>query len=491
MNWNPRIARTSLYVAAVLGAMLTACSGDKGTEPSPPRTVANVAVLPAERTLVVGEEIALTARPVDEQGEIIDGRTVLWSSSNETVANVTADGRVTAVAPGAVTINATVDGKTGSAQLLVSPAPVHSVVVSPAGFVLEVGQARVLTVVTKDARGNVLTGRVVTWSTDNGNLTVSESGVAMGMRPGYVTITATSEGKSFSVAATVVAAQASAYDLLYERRGDSNVSEIFVLPLGTGGAPVRINAGTVSSQPTASPNGTRIAFAVSQLDIATQKWIDDIFAVDRNGMNVKRLTAANGVDDQPAWSPMGERIAYRHHDENGRMDVWVMNADGSSPVNLTADLPANGQRSAPAWSPDGARIAFAAREVGYAGTISSIWTMRADGSDKQMITSTLTGFDTAPTWSPDGQRIAFIRHYDIDGDITIVRATGGEPTRLAIPGQQFTPAWSPDGELIAYAQYGAAYSNLYTVTPDGSQIRQRTTDPAWRGGSHPAWIRKQ
>jgi Tol biopolymer transport system component len=491
MNWSSRIARTSLYVAAALGVMLTACSGDKGTEPSPPRTVANVGVLPAERTLVVGDEIALTARPLDEQGEIIDGRTVLWSSSNESVANVTADGRVAALAPGAVTINATVDGKTGSARLLVTLAPVHSVVVSPAGFVLEVGQARMLTVVTKDARGNVLTGRVVTWSADNGNVAVNESGVAMGMRPGYVTITATSEGKSFSVAATVVTAQASAYDLLYERRGDSNMSELFVLPLGTGGAPIRINAGTVSSQPTASPNGMRIAFAVSQLDIPTQEWIDDIFAVDRNGMNVKRLTAANGVDDQPAWSPTAARIAYRHHDDDGRMDVWVMNADGSGQVNLTADLPANGQRSAPAWSPDGARIAFAAREIGYAGTISSIWTMRADGSDKQMITSTLTGFDATPTWSPGGQRIAFIRHYDIDGDITIVRATGGEPTRLAIPGQQFTPAWSPDGELIAYAQYGAAYSNLYTVTPDGSQIRLRTIDAGWRGGSRPAWITRQ
>ena len=491
MNRKSRIARMSLYAAAFLGAMLAACSGDKGTEPSRPRTVANVGVLPAQRTLVVGEEIALTARPVDERGEIIDGRAVLWSSSNESVANVTADGRVTAVAPGAVTINATVDGKTGAAQLTVALAPVHSIVVSPAGFILEVGQARVLTAVTKDARGNVLTGRLVTWSTDNGNVAVNENGMAMGIRPGYVTITATSEGKSYSVAATVVATEASAYDMLYERRGDGNVSELFVLPLGSGGAPIRINAGTVSSQPTASPNGMRIAFAVTQLDLPTQQWIDDIFAVDRNGMNMKRLTSATGIDDQPSWSPTGGQIAYRHHDDNGRMDVWLMNADGSGQLNLTADLPSNGQRSTPAWSPDGTRIAFAVREIGYAGTVSSIWTMRADGSDKRMITSTLTGFDAAPTWSPDGQRIAFIRHYDIDGDITIVSAAGGETTRLAIPGQQFGPAWSPDGDFIAYAQYAGAYSNLYTVTPDGKQIRLRTIDPSWRGGFHPAWIRRQ
>lgn len=116
-----------------------------------------------------------------------------------------------------------------------------------------------LTAVTEDARGNVLTGRAVTWSTDNGNAVLNENGVAMGIRPGYVTITATSEGKSYSVAATVVGTEASAYDLLYERRGDGHLSELFVLPLGSGAGLIRINAGTVSSQPTVSPNGMRIA----------------------------------------------------------------------------------------------------------------------------------------------------------------------------------------------------------------------------------------
>ncbi|HSQ32833.1 MAG TPA: hypothetical protein VLN49_23415 [Gemmatimonadaceae bacterium] len=135
----------------------------------------------------------------------------------------------------------------------------HSVVVSPSGFSLKVGQARMLTAVTEDARGNVLTGRAVTWSTDNGNAVLNENGVAMGIRPGYVTITATSEGKSYSVAATVVGTEASAYDLLYERRGDGHLSELFVLPLGSGAGLIRINAGTVSSQPTVSPNGMRIA----------------------------------------------------------------------------------------------------------------------------------------------------------------------------------------------------------------------------------------
>jgi Tol biopolymer transport system component/uncharacterized protein YjdB len=572
MSRLARLSRTFL-LALVASTTLIAAACDEGTAPSP-RTVASVRVLPTEPTLVVGEELALEARPLDERGEIIEGRAVVWSSSDDAVARVAADGRVTALAVGRVTIRATVDGKSGLAELVVTLAPVARVEVTPAtismeegdarvvvavaldaagrvlggraitwtssapmvaevdatgritakrpgtstvtatvegkhadvpiavtrvavdwigvtptGFILEVGQSRQLTAITKDARGNVLTGREVTWTTDDANVTVSGAGVVTAVQPGYATVTATSEGKTFSVAMTVVAEEPSDYDLVYHRPGLPSGYEIFVLALGSGAAPIRINAGTVSSQATASPDGARIAFAVSQVDLGTQQSVEDIFAVDRTGMNVKRLTTAAGTDDQPSWSPAGGRIAYRHYEPNGRMDVWIMNADGSSPLNLTADFPADTHLSAPAWSSDGTRIAFASIHSDAAGTTAGIWTMRADGSDKRRLTTTLTGFDATPTWAPDGERIAFIRYYAGDADIAIVSEAGGEPVRLPLAGHQWTPAWSPDGRFIAFAQ-GGLVTNLYTVTPNGTDLRLRTTDPAWGGGFDPAWIRK-
>jgi len=315
--------------------------------------------------------------------------------------------------------------------------------------------------------------------------------VVIGRKPGNATVVASSEGKTFDVAVTVVSGEPSAYELLYRRRGADDRSDIMALQLGTGAAPVAITVGLPSTHPTASPDGRRIAFAVLEYDALSERneLVSSIYAVDRDGRTVRRLTRGSGSEDQPAWSPNGDRIVYRHVDSSGRADIWVMSADGSNSRNLTADLPAGANQHTPAWSPDGTRIAFASEQSGIAGVESSIWTMRADGTAKGRITSTATGFDTWPTWSPDGQRIAFVRQYDLEGDITIVSASGGAPVRVSLPGRQLTPAWSPDGDVIAFVQPGVGVLNVYTVRPNGTNVRLRTVEPAWGGGVEPTWIR--
>lgn len=459
----------------------------------PPVAVASVELAPSSLSLETGDTRTLEAVPRDAQGNPLSGRTITWSSEDETVATVDAAGRIMAKKVGASAITATVEGKSASVALTVIRPAVAWIGISPTSLVLEVGQSRQMAVVVRDARGNLLTDRVVTWKSDTSNASVSPTGLVTGVHPGYATIIATSEGKSAGIGATISAAEAYDYDLLYFRRRESTGSEIFTLTLGGTSAPVRINAGDVSSQPTANPAGTRIAFVVSQIDLTTHERIADIFAVDRNGMNMKRLTTAPGYDDWPAWSPDGAKIVYRHFQvgEGQRYDIWVMNADGSSPTNLTADMPDDAVNAAPTWSPDGTRIVFASSRTDASGATSSIWTMRTDGTDKRQLTSTLTGFDATPSWSPDGQRIAFIRYYDGgESDITFVNATGGATTRLEIAGTQWTPAWSPDGRYIAYVQQQGPNENIYTVAPNGTAARLRTVDPEWGGGLKPVWIRK-
>ncbi len=85
------------------------------------------------------------------------------------------------------------------------PVPVASVAAGPTALVLGIGQTKQLTAFVKDAAGNTLSGRLVTWRTDSPDVArVSADGLVTATGPGYATIIATCEGKTFGVAATVV-----------------------------------------------------------------------------------------------------------------------------------------------------------------------------------------------------------------------------------------------------------------------------------------------
>ena len=192
---------------ATLAACLTvvvACGG--GTEPPPP--VASVVVSPPSSSITVGQTAQLTATTLDATGGSLTNRTVTWSSTNNAVATVSSTGLVTAVTIGGpVTIVASSEGQDGSATVTVIPPPVASVTVSPASPSLTPGAVVQLTPTTRDAAGNTLTGRVVSWvSSNNGVATVSGGGLVTAVAVGGpVTITATSEGQTGTATVTVVA----------------------------------------------------------------------------------------------------------------------------------------------------------------------------------------------------------------------------------------------------------------------------------------------
>jgi uncharacterized protein YjdB len=168
--------------------------------------VATVTVSPASVNLQAGQTSPLTATLTDANGTVLTGRTVTWSSDNGSVATVNASGLVTAAGAGSATITATSEGKSGTASVTVSSIPVASVTVSPTTASLTVGQTVQLTATPKDANGNALTGRPVTWSSNNGSVaTVNASGLVTATGAGSATITATSEGKSGTAAISVTA----------------------------------------------------------------------------------------------------------------------------------------------------------------------------------------------------------------------------------------------------------------------------------------------
>jgi uncharacterized protein YjdB len=207
------VSASGLVTAVAAGsATLTATSeGKNGTATVTvnPVPVASVTVSPAANNLVIGQTAQLSASTKDSAGNVLTGRTITWASGSTTVATVSASGLVTAKAAGSATITATSEGKSGTASVTVTVVPVATVTVSPASASVAAGQTAQLTATAKDAGGNVLTGRVVTWATSNAAVaTVSSGGLVSGLVVGTATITATSEGQSGTSAITVTVAAA-------------------------------------------------------------------------------------------------------------------------------------------------------------------------------------------------------------------------------------------------------------------------------------------
>ncbi|MEO9035658.1 MAG: Ig-like domain-containing protein, partial [Gemmatimonadaceae bacterium] len=202
------VSSTGLVTGVLAGAVtITATSEGKSGSGSVSVTlapVATVSVTPPAPTVTVGQTVAFTATAKDATGFTLTGRTVTWSSIAPGVATVSTTGIASAVSAGIATITATVDGVFASAKLTVVVAPVASVSVVPPSAPLTVGQTATLGAIVKDASGNVLASRVVTWSSSAASVaTVSTNGVVTAVGPGTATITATSESQSATALVTV------------------------------------------------------------------------------------------------------------------------------------------------------------------------------------------------------------------------------------------------------------------------------------------------
>jgi uncharacterized protein YjdB len=168
--------------------------------------IASVFVSPTPTSVVAGQTRQLSAVPRDASNTTVPGVPFQWSSASTAIATVDANGLVRGVAPGTVSISAAVGSVSGAASVSVTPAPVANVVVTPSAPNVTAGGQVQLTATLTDAAGNVLTGRVVQWSSNNLNrATVNSSGLVTTslINKGTVTITATSEGKSGSAIVTV------------------------------------------------------------------------------------------------------------------------------------------------------------------------------------------------------------------------------------------------------------------------------------------------
>ncbi len=248
--------------------------------------------------------------------------------------------------------------------------------------------------------------------------------------------------------------------------------------------------------PSWSPDGKRIAF-MSDRDghvHARHGWSTyEIYVMNADGSNPQNLTNNPSDDRNPSWSPDGERIVFssaRDEDNPQNSEIYVMDADGSNLQKLT-DNP-NDDRD-PSWSPDGERIVFSSARDGHVenkfGLTDEIYVIDADGGNEQRLTDNRNN-DWDPVWSPDGKRIAFIadRKGDlVKFDIYVMDADGGNQQKLVNNrGWDSSPSWAPNGERIAFTSERDGNYEIYVMDADGGNQQNLTNNP--RSDANPAWL---
>ena len=223
---------------------------------------------------------------------------------------------------------------------------------------------------------------------------------------------------------------------------------------------------------------------------------------DSAGRVFTQITRGPGLEQFPSLSPDGKWIVY-DGDQAGNSDIYLQGVGGQTAINLTADSPDGDTQ--PAFSPDGERIAFRSERQG-----GGIFVMGRTGESVRRITD--NGY--TPAWSPDGRRLVFATAdanvFSRDGSqLWIVTLASGEKSRVA-EDDAVQPSWSPNGFRIAYwtilgKGQIAGQRDIYTIPAEGGTPVAVTADaaidwnPVWsadgrhlyfssnRGGSMNVW----
>ena len=295
---------------------------------------------------------------------------------------------------------------------------------------------------------------------------------------------------------------------------------IFALPfLATAGEKRKITVDdmyafkTVGS-PILSPDGKKIAYTVSTYCQKEEKRAGDIYLMNVNGTENRRLTAHPGVESGISWSPDSRQIAFSAVREGKKSQIYIIDVSGGEAVKLT-DVETGAED--PAWSPDGRWIAFYSsvgkmytdefeKELGDVrfmthlryyhvrswddGKRQRIFIVPADGrGEPRQLTDgeCADEGDHSMVWSPDSREIAFVSNRDkewynsINTDVYAVSISDGKMRQITTSrGPDHNPAYSPDGSKIAYRSiftynYESENYKVVVAQSDGSNPKAVTT----------------
>ncbi len=220
----------------------------------------------------------------------------------------------------------------------------------------------------------------------------------------------------------------------------------------------------------------------------------ELWAVPPNGKEPHPVLGHPPFDIfSPSFSPDERTIAF-YSRRNGNFDIWTISRTGENLHRLTTE-PAEDRW--PVWRPDGQKIAFISTRDGEVG----VWTMNPDGTEQQRLFTGGFG-DWSPAWSPDGRYLVFpSRRFSKIKDVVTIGLLSSTPDDTFEPGQShlwrydtttrekptqltigdangWRPVWSPDGRWIALTSDQSGNRDIWLMQPDGTGLRQVTTNPA-------------
>jgi Tol biopolymer transport system component len=221
---------------------------------------------------------------------------------------------------------------------------------------------------------------------------------------------------------------------------------------------IELVAGSQVGFPATVASRDRLAFGRGGVEV-------DIYRFEAGRPGEPVVASSSAADQNPHFSPDGRRIAFESERSREGHEIWIAEADGSGPVQLTHGP---GQyQGTPRWSPDGRRIAFDSQ--GPDGHWD-IWTIDADGGVPRRLTQG-QGDENAPSWSRDGRFVYFSAGGDDGPDVWRVPADGGPVERLTHGGGCLAQE-SLDGQTLFYKRRVLEDSPLVARPLEGGPERQ-------------------
>jgi Tol biopolymer transport system component len=185
-----------------------------------------------------------------------------------------------------------------------------------------------------------------------------------------------------------------------------------------------------------------------------------------------RITSSTRSDAMPSFSPDGTRLAFSST-RSGSLEIWLADADGASPVQLTS----LGQYSVfPEWSPDSRSIVL--QSSGDTGT--DLYVVSAAGGTARRVT-TDADHELQPTWSPDGRWIYFMSNRTGAHEIWRVPAEGGEATKVTRDGGEFA-RFSPDSRELYFTRGNYGSFELWRMPAAGGEATRLDVPPIYDWG---------